>query len=139
MFRSRCHLERVAVGPLASGSHPYHVEIQSRPIGLILHVQGLDTTMPAGRALFGMLSVFSEFERSMIRDRVVAGLNRTRAKGTRLGRPPMPAKRVAAIRAMLGSGKNIREVARATGSGTATVQRFRAAMQAEVEQIATAA
>ena len=114
-------------------------EMQSRRIGLYLHVQGLDTTTPAGRALFGMLSVFSEFERSMIRDRVVAGLNRTRAKGTRLGRPPMPAERVEAIRAMLGSGKSIREVARATGAGTASVQRVKAAMQAEAEQIAAAA
>lgn len=114
-------------------------EMQSRRIGLYLHIQGLDTTTPAGRALFGMLSVFSEFERSMIRDRVVAGLNRTRAKGTRLGRPPMPTERVEAIRVMLESGKSIREVARATGAGTASVQRVRAAMQAEVEQIATAA
>lgn len=114
-------------------------EMQSRRIGLYLHVQGLDTTTPAGRALFGMLSVFSEFERSMIRDRVVAGLNRTRAKGTRLGRPPMPAERVEAIRTMLESGQSIRAVARATGAGTASVQRVRAAMQAEVEQIANAA
>ena len=75
----------------------------------------------------------------MIRDRVMAGLNRTRAKGTRLGRPPMPAERVEAIRAMLRSGQSIREVARATGAGTASVQRVKAAMQAETEQIATAA
>jgi DNA invertase Pin-like site-specific DNA recombinase len=114
-------------------------EVQSRRIGLYLHVQGLDTTTPAGRALFGMLSVFSEFERAMIRDRVVAGLNRTRARGTRLGRPPIPAERVEAIRAMLTSGRSIREVARATGAGTASVQRVKATMQAEAEQAATAA
>src|SRR5215212_8519864 len=52
-------------------------EVQNRQIGLYLHVQGLDTTTPAGRALFGMLGVFSEFERAMIRDRVLAGLDRT--------------------------------------------------------------
>jgi DNA invertase Pin-like site-specific DNA recombinase len=60
-------------------------EVQNRGVGLYLHVQGLDNT-PAGRAMFGMLSVFSEFERAMIRDHVLAGLDRTRAKGTRLGR-----------------------------------------------------
>ena len=114
-------------------------EVQSRRVGLYLHVQGLDTTTPAGRALFGMLGVFAEFERSMIRDRVLAGLNRTRAKGTRLGRPPMPAERIEAIRTMLISGQSIREVARATGAGTASVQRVKAAMQTETEQIATAA
>ncbi len=83
-----------------------------------------------------MLAVFSEFERAMIVARVRAGLQRTTK---RLGRPPMPAERVEAIRAMLMAGKSIREVARATGAGTASVQRVRAAMQAEVEQIATAA
>ena len=77
-------------------------EVQSRQIGLYLHVQGLDTTTPAGRALFGMLGVFSEFERAMIRDRVRAGLDRTRAKGTRLGRPPMEPERVEEIRAPAG-------------------------------------
>jgi DNA invertase Pin-like site-specific DNA recombinase len=113
-------------------------EVQNRQIGVYLHVQGLDSTTPGGRAMFGMLSVFSDFEAAMIRDRVVAGLNRTRAKGTRLGRPPMPAERVEAIRAMLESGRSIREVARATGAGTASVQRVRASMQAEVEQAAAA-
>lgn len=51
----------------------------------------------------------------------------------------MPAERVEATRTMLGSGKSIREVARATRAGTASVQRVRAAMQAEVGQIAAAA
>ena len=112
-------------------------EVQNRQIGVYLHVQGLDSTTPGGRAMFGMLSVFSDFEAAMIRDRVVAGLNRTRAKGTRLGRPPMPAERVEAIRAMLESGQSIRAVARATGAGTTSVRRVKAAMQAEAEQIAT--
>lgn len=110
-------------------------EVQNRGVGLYLHVQGLDTTTPSGRAMFGMISVFSEFERAMIRDRVLAGLNRTRAKGTRLGRPPMEAERVEAIRSMLMSGKGIRETARATGAGTATVQRIKQAMQAEPDRI----
>lgn len=109
-------------------------EVQSRQIGLYLHVQGLDTTTPAGRALFGMLGVFSEFERAMIRDRVQAGLDRTRAKGTRLGRPPMAPERVEEIRAMLMSGRGIRETARETGAGTATVQRIKQAMQVEADQ-----
>ena len=111
-------------------------EVQSRGVGLYLHIQGLDTTTPSGRAMFGMISVFSEFERAMIRDRVLAGLNRTRAKGTRLGRPPMEAAKVEAIRAMLIAGTGIRETARRTGAGTATVQRIKQAMQAEVDQTA---
>ena len=51
-------------------------ELRSRDIDLYLHQQALDTSTPSGRALFGMLGVFSEFERAMIRDRVMAGLDR---------------------------------------------------------------
>jgi len=54
---------------------------------LYLHQQGIDTTTPAGRAMFQMCGVFAEFEGAMIRERVKAGLARARAKGKRLGRP----------------------------------------------------
>jgi DNA invertase Pin-like site-specific DNA recombinase len=64
-------------------------ELQARDIDLYLHQQALDTSTPSGRMLFGMLSVFSEFERAMIRDRVRAGLDRARSSDKRLGRPPM--------------------------------------------------
>ncbi len=53
----------------------------------MLHQQGLDTTTPAGKAMFQMMGVFAEFERAMIRERVKAGLERARAQGKTLGRP----------------------------------------------------
>jgi len=53
---------------------------------LYLHQQALDTSTPAGRAMFQMLGVFAEFERSMIQERVKSGLERARAKGVTLGR-----------------------------------------------------
>jgi DNA invertase Pin-like site-specific DNA recombinase len=56
-------------------------------VDLFLHQQGLDTTTSSGRAMFGMLSVFAEFERSIIRERVVAGMKRAKAKGTKSGKP----------------------------------------------------
>ena len=62
-------------------------ELQSVGCDLYLHQQALDTSTPAGRAMFGMCGVFAEFERSMIQERVKAGLQRARAKGTVLGRP----------------------------------------------------
>ncbi|SFH01867.1 recombinase family protein [Methylobacterium gossipiicola] len=105
-------------------------EVQARGVGIYCHTQALDSTTPSGRALFGMIAVFSEFERAMIRDRVLAGLERTKAKGTRLGRPPMDAAKVEAIRALLIAGTGVRETARRTGAGTATVQRIRTAMLA---------
>ncbi|WFS09203.1 recombinase family protein [Methylobacterium sp. 391_Methyba4] len=106
-------------------------EIQARGVGLYCHTQALDSTTPSGRALFSMIAVFSEFERAMIRDRVLAGLERTRAKGTRLGRPPMDESKAEAVRTLLASGVGIRETARRTGVATSTVQRARVAMLAE--------
>src|SRR5918993_1497619 len=97
-------------------------ELQARGVDLFLHQQALDTSTPSGRMLLQMPGVFAEFERSMIVARVKAGLQRT-TKG--LGRQLMPAERVAAIRSMLTSGKGVRETARKTGAGTATVQRIK--------------
>src|SRR5271168_1932755 len=63
-------------------------ELHAKGVDLYLHQQGLDTSTPAGRAMFGMLGVFAEFERSMVQARVKAGLERARASGVRLGRRP---------------------------------------------------
>ena len=62
-------------------------EIHALGIDLFLHQQGLDTTTPAGKALFQMMGVFAEFERAMIQERVRAGLARARSEGKKLGRP----------------------------------------------------
>jgi DNA invertase Pin-like site-specific DNA recombinase len=56
-------------------------ELQASRCELYLHQQGLDTSTPGGRALFGMLSVFADFERAMIVERTKAGLARARAQG----------------------------------------------------------
>ncbi len=86
---------------------------------LYLHVQGLDTTTPAGKAMFQMLGVFAEFERSIIKERITAGLDRAREQGTKsgkpFGRPTIPAKTRDAILAARTSGLSIRETARAAG------------------------
>lgn len=105
-------------------------ELQGRGVDLFLHQQAVDTATPTGKMLFSMLGVFAEFERSLIRARVMAGLERTRAKGTRLGRPPMPPEKVEVIRGLLAGGSGIREVARQTGAGIATVQRLKRTMVA---------
>src|SRR3954466_1478994 len=99
-------------------------DVQTRSIDLYLHVQGLDTSTPSGRMLFQLLSVFAEFERAMIKDRVVAGLERARQNRVRLGRPPMPQDRVDAIKESLIDGNGIRATARATGASTTSVMRI---------------
>lgn len=58
-------------------------ELQGANVGLYLHQQALDTSTPSGRALFGMLGIFAEFERAMIVERVKAGLARAKAQGKR--------------------------------------------------------
>jgi DNA invertase Pin-like site-specific DNA recombinase len=98
-------------------------DIQSREIGLYLHVQGLDTTTPSGRLLYSLISVFSDYERSMIRERVMAGLDRVRGH-KKLGRPPMAQDRIQAITTALMNGKGIRATARETGASTTSVMRI---------------
>jgi len=61
-------------------------EIHSKSIDLYLHQQGLDTSTPAGRMMFQMCGVFAEFERSIIRERILAGQRRAKANGTHIGR-----------------------------------------------------
>lgn len=100
-------------------------EIRSRGIDIYLHQQGLDTSTPSGRMLFQMLGVFAEFERSMIRERVRAGIERARAAGVRMGRPAVSPERVEKIREALRSGAGVRETARKQKVSPATVSRIR--------------
>jgi DNA invertase Pin-like site-specific DNA recombinase len=79
-------------------------EIHALRIDLYLHQQGLDTTTPAGKALFQMMGVFSEFERAIIQERVRAGLRRAKAEGKRLGRPRIDSATEGAIRKSLPLG-----------------------------------
>lgn len=103
-------------------------DIHGYGIDLYLHQQGVDTTTPAGKAMFQMLGVFAEFERAMIRDRVNAGLARAKANGVVLGRPQTDAGTEAAIRATLESGTGILKTAKLHGVGTSVVQRIKAGM-----------
>jgi DNA invertase Pin-like site-specific DNA recombinase len=95
----------------------------------ILHQQGLDTSTPSGRAMFQMIGVFAEFERSMIQERVLAGMSRAAASGTRsgkpIGRPRIEPETEASIRAALEKGDvGMRKVAVQFGVATGTVQRI---------------
>ena len=103
-------------------------ELQACGVDLYLHQQALDTSTPSGRMLFGMLSVFAEFERAMISDRVRAGLDRARRDNKRLGRPPMPPIQIEQIKRALASGRGIRETARLLRVSAAKVSAIRRTM-----------
>jgi DNA invertase Pin-like site-specific DNA recombinase len=96
-------------------------DIQAKGVDLYVHTQGLDTSTPSGAMMFQMLSVFSSYERAMIRERIMSGLRRTSKKS---GRKPMPEDRVAAIRKSLRDGLGIRATARAHRASTTTVTKI---------------
>jgi|SRR5579871_1651957 len=106
-------------------------ELHAYGIDLFLHQQGVDTTTPAGKALFQMMGVFAEFERAMIQSRVKAGLERAKAQGKTLGRPSIGVAKEEAIRADLRAKRaGIIKLAMAHGVGVGTVQRIKAELEA---------
>ena len=90
-------------------------ELHSKHTNPYLHKQGIDTTTPGGKLLFQMLGVFAEFERSMIVERVKAGLKRARAEGKVLGRPRISATMEAKVVALRKQGRGMRAIARELG------------------------
>lgn len=100
--------------------------------GLYIHTQAIDTTTPAGRALYQMLGVFAEFERELIVARANAGIARARASGTRsgksIGRPKGSDFDHEKISAALRRGASVRAVVRETGASVGTVGMIRKAL-----------
>jgi DNA invertase Pin-like site-specific DNA recombinase len=97
-------------------------------VDLYLDQQSIDTTTPAGRLMFQITGAFAEFERSMIRQRVRAGLKRAVEKGSKLGRPKIGAELEKRIQAQLRRGKGILATAKELAVGTGTVHRIARAM-----------
>jgi len=118
--------------------------IRDTGTGLYIHTQAVDTTTPAGRAMFGMLGIFAEFEREMIHARVLAGIERVRGEiqrngkftskagkvRKRLGRPNADPKKVGIARQALANGTGVLKTAKLAGLGTGTVQRLKRDMAA---------
>ena len=104
-------------------------EMKAKGVDLFLYKQGLDTSRPSGKATFGMLGVFAELEREMIRERVMSGLARARAQGRRLGRPPIADKTRQEILAGKRKGLSVRKIVAATGTSIGSVQRVLADIQ----------
>ncbi len=97
-------------------------------VDLYLDQQQIDTTTPTGRLMFQITGAFAEFERSMIRERVHAGLKRAIAKGQTLGRPLNDPEGVEKACKLLKTGQGINKVARAVGLSNGTVHRIKLAM-----------
>jgi DNA invertase Pin-like site-specific DNA recombinase len=97
--------------------------IHAKGVDLYLHQQNIDTSTPSGKAMFQMAGVFAEFERSMIQERVRAGLERAREQGKVLGRPKVSPRTESLIRQKRKQGMGILKIASEVGVGTSVVQR----------------
>jgi len=97
-------------------------EFRSLGIEFVSIHEGVDTSTPNGRLVFGIFASIAEFERELIRDRVKAGLRNARAKGRRLGRPrkDVDAAQIAQLRA---AGASWRAISEKTGISTRTARR----------------
>ena len=100
-------------------------ELHALRIDLFLHQQGLDTRTPAGKAMFQMMGVFSEFERAIVQERVRAGLKRAKSEGKQLGRPRIAPELEQRIKKALATpGRpGVRVIAKQFGVDPGTVQR----------------
>lgn len=103
-------------------------ELQAKGLDLYLHQQGLDTSTPAGKAMFSMLGVFAEFERAMIVERVKSGMVRAKAQGKHVGRPAMDEEVRGRILALSEQGSSYRRIAADVGCSKAYVGKVLAAL-----------
>jgi DNA invertase Pin-like site-specific DNA recombinase len=119
-------------------------ELHSAAVDMFILQSGIDTTTPGGRAMFQMMGVFAEFERTMIVDRVKAGMARAKAEQAdgvkrrhadgrakqNIGRPTVAKEKVKAVLARLAAGEGMLKIAAAEGVGSGTVQKIKKSMAA---------
>jgi DNA invertase Pin-like site-specific DNA recombinase len=100
-------------------------EFRSLGIDFISIHEGVDTSTPNGRLVFGIFASIAEFERELIRDRVRSGLAAARARGKRVGRPrvDVDVRRIVSLRCQ---GRSWAEITRETGISKGTAQRAQA-------------
>ena len=102
-------------------------EFRSLGIDFISIHEGVDTSTPNGRLVFGIFASIAEFERELIRDRVRSGLAAAKAKGKQVGRPrvAVDVSRIASLRKL---GRSWSEITRETGISKGTAQRAQATL-----------
>ena len=99
-------------------------ELQHLGVGFVSLTEALDLTTPAGRAMAGLLAVFAEFEREILRERVRAGLAQARLNGKPIGRPPSVVHKAIETRNLFRQGISKSEIARRLQIGRTSVRRL---------------
>ena len=87
-------------------------ELRELGVGFVSLTEAMDFSTPSGRAMAGLLSVFAEFERDLLRERVKAGIAHARAEGKSHGRPRTAANKASDVRKLHKEGKNNSQIAR---------------------------
>ena len=98
--------------------------LNDKGVDLYLHQQGIHTRTSSGKAMFQMIGVFSEFEHSIISERVKAGLERAKSSGTKLGRPIIFEEKVQDVLSLRAGGMSMLKIAKKLNIGTGTVQKI---------------
>jgi DNA invertase Pin-like site-specific DNA recombinase len=99
-------------------------ELTSLHVGFVSLTEAIDLTTPSGKALAGMLAVFAEFERDILRERVKAGIAHARAKGKRHGRPKSAALKAEQVKTLFAQGYSKTRIAKELGIGRTSVRRL---------------
>src|SRR5215475_1610695 len=99
-------------------------ELEHLGVGFVSLTEALDLTTPAGRAMAGLLAIFAEFEREVLRERTRAGLAHARQNGKRLGRPATAAAHAVEILKLHRAGVSKSDIARRVRIGRTSVRRI---------------
>jgi len=99
-------------------------ELNELGVAFVSLTEALDLTTSVGRAMAGLLSVFAEFEREILRERILAGIAQARKKGTRLGRPRTASIKEVEARNLYTNGLSQSEIARRLSISRASVRRL---------------
>jgi putative DNA-invertase from lambdoid prophage Rac len=99
-------------------------ELVALKVGFVSLSEALDLTTPSGRALAGMLAVFAEFERDILRDRVKAGIAQARKEGRPHGRPVTAGLHLQEVKKLFQTGMSKREIAKQVGISRTSVRRL---------------
>jgi DNA invertase Pin-like site-specific DNA recombinase len=99
-------------------------ELNELDVAFVSLTEALDLTTATGRAMAGLLSVFAEFEREVLRERILAGIAQARKKGTRLGRPRTASGKETKARKLFTEGLSKSEIARQLSISRASVRRL---------------
>ncbi len=99
-------------------------QLKEKGVEFVSINDSFDTTTPTGKAMFGMLAVFAEFERDIIQQRTKAGLESARKRGRIGGRPAIDEKTKKRVRTLFESGESANDIAKEYGIGRATVYKI---------------